>query len=91
MVKLGKTYSNLMINVRANNAKLRGRTVRILREATGLGQQECSEALSQSSGDLKVALVHLLSGVDTRRAAAALVDTDGHVRRALATLSAKAV
>jgi N-acetylmuramic acid 6-phosphate (MurNAc-6-P) etherase len=38
-----------------------------------------------------VALVHLLSGVDTRTAEAALRDTDGHVRLALATLSAKAV
>jgi N-acetylmuramic acid 6-phosphate etherase len=91
MVNLGRTYSNLMVSVRANNAKLRGRTVRILREATGLGVQECTEALTECSGDLKVALVHLLSGVDTRRAAAALTDTDGHVRRALATLSAKAV
>jgi N-acetylmuramic acid 6-phosphate etherase len=91
MVKLGRTYSNLMVSMRANNAKLRGRTVRILREATGLGQQECSDALTQSAGDLKVALVHLLSGVDTRRAAAALTDHDGHVRHALATLSAKAV
>jgi N-acetylmuramic acid 6-phosphate etherase len=91
MIKLGRTYSNLMVSMRANNAKLRGRTVRILREATGLGHQECSEALTQSRGDLKVALVHLLSGVDTRRAAAALSDTGGHVRRALATLSAKAV
>lgn len=91
MVKLGRTYSNLMISVRANNAKLRGRTVRILREATGLDTQECSDALTAADGDLKVALVHLLSGVDTRRAAAALSDTGGHVRRALATLAAKAV
>jgi N-acetylmuramic acid 6-phosphate etherase len=91
MVRLGRTYSNLMVSMRANNAKLRGRTVRILREATGLGLQECSDALTRSHGDLKVALVHLLSGVDTRRAADALTDTGGHVRRALATLSAKAV
>jgi N-acetylmuramic acid 6-phosphate etherase len=91
MVRLGRTYSNLMVSMRANNAKLRGRTVRILHEATGLGQQECSDALTRSSGDLKVALVHLLSGVDTRRAADALINTGGHVRRALATLSAKAV
>jgi N-acetylmuramic acid 6-phosphate etherase len=91
MVRLGRTYSNLMVSMRANNAKLRGRTVRILHEATGLGHQECSDALTRSSGDLKVALVHLLSGVDTRRAADALLNTGGHVRRALATLSAKAV
>jgi N-acetylmuramic acid 6-phosphate etherase len=91
MIKLGRTYSNLMVSVRAQNAKLRGRTVRILREATGLEDQECSEALAHARGDLKVALVHLLSGVDTRTAEAALQDTDGHVRLALATLSVKAV
>jgi N-acetylmuramic acid 6-phosphate etherase len=91
MIRLGRTYSNLMVSVRANNAKLRGRTVRILREATGLGLEECSDALTAARGDLKVALVHLLSGVDTRRAAAALTDTGGHVRRALATLRATAV
>jgi N-acetylmuramic acid 6-phosphate etherase len=91
MIRLGRTYSNLMVSMRANNAKLRGRSVRILHEATGLDLQECSDALTQSSGDLKVALVHLLSGVDTRRAAAALSDTGGQIRRALASLSAKAV
>jgi N-acetylmuramic acid 6-phosphate etherase len=91
MIKLGRTYSNLMVSMRANNAKLRGRTVRILREATGLGHQECFEALTTAGGDLKVALVHLLSGVDIRRASAVLDDNDGHVRLALATLSAKAV
>lgn len=91
MIRLGRTYSNLMVSVRAQNAKLRGRTVRILREATGLDEHECTEALTRAQGDIKVALVHLLSGVDTRAAEAALRDTDGHVRLALATLSAKAV
>jgi N-acetylmuramic acid 6-phosphate etherase len=88
MVKLGRTYSNLMVSMRATNAKLRGRTLRILREATGLGLDECSVALDEARGDLKVALVHLLSGVDSERAAAVLSATDGHVRDALSTLGA---
>ncbi|MFD1051449.1 S-adenosylmethionine:tRNA ribosyltransferase-isomerase, partial [Kibdelosporangium lantanae] len=50
MVKLGRTYSNLMVSMRATNAKLRGRTLRILREATGLGTQECSDALNAAGG-----------------------------------------
>jgi N-acetylmuramic acid 6-phosphate etherase len=91
MVKLGRTYSNLMVSMRATNAKLRGRTLRILREATGLDQQECAVALDKAHGDLKVALVHLLSGVDAARAATALAATDGHVRQALNTLGAAAV
>ena len=91
MVKLGRTYSNLMVSMRATNAKLRGRTLRILREATGLDMQECSVALDEAHGDLKVALVHLLSGVDAERAAAVLTASDGHVRKALNTLGAAAV
>ncbi|HUQ55657.1 N-acetylmuramic acid 6-phosphate etherase [Lentzea sp.] len=87
MVKLGRTYSNLMVSMRATNAKLRGRTIRILHEATGLPAADCEQALAEASGDLKVALVHLLSGVPTDRAAAALEDTQGHVRNALDRLA----
>jgi N-acetylmuramic acid 6-phosphate etherase len=90
MVKLGRTYSNLMVSMRATNAKLRGRTLRILREATGLGQQECADALNSANGDLKVALVHLLSGADSERAAKALSEANGHVRIALDVLGAAA-
>lgn len=88
MVKLGRTYSNLMVGMRATNAKLRGRTLRILREATGLDMHECANALDAAQGDLKVALVHLLSGVDTPEAAEALEAADGHVRKALMSLRA---
>ncbi|MGW4212882.1 N-acetylmuramic acid 6-phosphate etherase [Lentzea sp. NPDC004789] len=87
MVKLGRTYSNLMVSMRATNAKLRGRTIRILHEATGLAENDCAQALADAAGDLKVALVHLLSGVPTERAAAALEDTKGHVRNALNRLA----
>ena len=91
MVKLGRTYSNLMVSMRATNAKLRGRTLRILQEATGVSRQECAVALDEAHGDLKVALVHLLSGVDPERAAAVLAATDGHVRQALNKLDAAAL
>jgi N-acetylmuramic acid 6-phosphate etherase len=87
MIKLGRTYSNLMVSMRATNAKLRGRTIRILHEATGLPASDCEQALADAAGDLKVALVHLLSGVPTERAAAALADTKGHVRNALDRLA----
>jgi len=87
MVKLGRTYSNLMVSMRATNAKLRGRTIRILHEATGLAENDCARALADAAGDLKVALVHLLSGAPTERAAAALEDTKGHVRNALDRLA----
>ncbi|WP_026422898.1 N-acetylmuramic acid 6-phosphate etherase [Actinokineospora inagensis] len=88
MVKMGRTYSNLMVSMRATNAKLRGRSLRILREATGSGQQECAAALLAAHGDLKVAMVHLLSGVDVRDAGRALAEAGGHVRAALGMLGA---
>jgi N-acetylmuramic acid 6-phosphate etherase len=88
MVRFGRTYSNLMVSMRATNAKLRGRTLRILREATGAPVDECAYALAAAGGDLKVALVQLLSGVDTPAAAAALTAAQGHVRDALAALGA---
>lgn len=87
MIKLGRTYSNLMISMRATNAKLRGRTIRILHEATGQPENACEQALLEADGDLKVALVHLLSGAPTERAAAALEATLGHVRNALDRLA----
>lgn len=87
MIKLGRTYSNLMVSMRATNAKLRGRTIRILHEATGQPEDACEQALADAAGDLKVALVHLLSGEPTERAAAALEDTKGHVRNALDRLA----
>jgi N-acetylmuramic acid 6-phosphate etherase len=90
MIKLGRTYSNLMVSMRATNAKLRGRMVRILREATGMSAQDCSEALTEANGELKVALVHLLSDVDVARATQALEANDGHVRKALDSLHVRA-
>ncbi|MEV6873641.1 N-acetylmuramic acid 6-phosphate etherase [Amycolatopsis sp. NPDC051128] len=90
MIKLGRTYSNLMVSMRATNAKLRGRTIRILQEATGMTMADCSDALTEAGGDLKVALVHLLSGSDVTSAAKALHTSGGHVRKALDTLRVRA-
>lgn len=90
MVKLGRTYSNLMVSMRATNAKLRGRTVRILHEATGMSTADCAEALNEAGGDLKVALVHLLAGVGVGEATQALSVSDGHVRDALESARAHA-
>ena len=73
--------------MRATNAKLRGRTLRILREATGATECSCADALAAAHGDLKVALVRLLADVDSERAAAALEDAQGQVRAALSALA----
>lgn len=88
MVRMGRTYSNLMVSMVATNAKLRARTVRILREATGRSDDICTRALEVAGGDLKTALVHLLADVDVDRAATALTASGGHVREALRSVLA---
>jgi N-acetylmuramic acid 6-phosphate etherase len=88
MVRLGKTYSNLMVDVTATNHKLRVRKVRILREASGGDEFACEAALTQADGDLRVAMAALLAGVGAERARQALSAADGNVRGALAALGA---
>jgi N-acetylmuramic acid 6-phosphate etherase len=86
MVRLGLTYSNLMVGVNATNAKLRARLVRILMAATGMERAECERALAEAGGDTRVALVSLLGEVPPRAAAAVLRQTGGSVREALRLL-----
>jgi N-acetylmuramic acid 6-phosphate etherase len=87
-VRLGRTYQNLMVDMRATNAKLRGRVIELLIQATGAGENDCATALDLCGGELKVALVHLLSdGAATpRQAGDALTAARGRVRDALAAL-----
>ena len=86
MVRLGHTYSNLMTGVVAKNAKLRGRMVGILAQATGCDLDTCADVLADAGGDLRLALVRLLGDVDDATARAALESGDGVVRAALASL-----
>ncbi len=72
MVRLGKTYSNLMIDMLPTNAKLRARSIRMLEQGSGASADDCSAALKAADGDVRVALVSLLARVDADRAAAAL-------------------
>ncbi len=87
MVRMGRTYSNLMVGVDATNGKLRGRVVTILTQATGLDERVCAEALNAAEGDTRVALVSLLADVDAAAAARALGAARGRVRPALAALA----
>lgn len=83
MIRLGKTFGNLMVDVAAANEKLRARVHRIVRTATGASSEEVDEALEASAGDAKVAIVSLLAEVDADTARARLLDADGNVRMAL--------
>lgn len=83
MVRLGHTYAGLMTGVVAKNAKLHGRMVGILAEASGCDLDTCAAVLHDSGRDLRLAMVRLLADVDAATARAALDASDGVVRTAL--------
>ena len=84
MIRLGKTFGNLMVDVVATNEKLRDRVRRIVSHATGEPPELVDEALARADGDAKVAIVSLRGGVDAEIARARLDAAGGVVRRALA-------
>ncbi|MDX3057226.1 N-acetylmuramic acid 6-phosphate etherase [Streptomyces sp. NE06-03E] len=86
MIRLGKTYGNLMVDVRASNEKLRARSRRIVSLATGAGDEEIEAALAATDGEVKNAILTILGGVDGPTAATLLADSDGHLRAALAAV-----
>jgi N-acetylmuramic acid 6-phosphate etherase len=83
MIRLGKTYGNLMVDVVATNDKLRDRVRRIVETATGASATEVATVLDESHGDAKVAIVTLLAGVDASTARERLAGAGGVVRKAL--------
>ena len=83
MVRLGKTYGNLMVDVVATNDKLRSRVRRIVANATGASDDRVDAALADANGDAKVAIVALVAGIDSAAARARLDASGGVVREAL--------
>jgi N-acetylmuramic acid 6-phosphate etherase len=83
MVRLGKTYGNLMVDLRASNSKLLARTNRIVRILTGLSAPEADALLQRSHGELKTALVVQQGSVTPEEARVRLQAAGGQVGRAL--------
>jgi N-acetylmuramic acid 6-phosphate etherase len=83
MVRLGKTYGNLMVDVVATNDKLRSRVRRIVANATGESDDRVDAALAEAHGDAKVAIVAIVADVDADAARVRLDAADGVVRKAL--------
>jgi N-acetylmuramic acid 6-phosphate etherase len=83
MIRLGKVYDNLMVDVSAGNEKLRARARRIVRTATGATAEEADAALVAADGSAKVAIVSLLGGLEADEARGRLAAVEGNVRLAL--------
>jgi N-acetylmuramic acid 6-phosphate etherase len=81
MIRLGKTFGNLMVDLVPSNEKLRARARSIVQHATGVSGEEAANALARSDGDPKVAIVSLLTGADPEEARRRLADAGGVVRR----------
>jgi N-acetylmuramic acid 6-phosphate etherase len=84
MIRLGKVYGNLMVDLRPSNSKLRARARRIIRTLAGISDEEAVRLLAASGDEVKVALVMALRGVDADEARRRLQEAGGLVRQALA-------
>ena len=80
MIRVGKTYGNLMVDLRASNAKLQDRSHRIVMETTGLARDAAAQVLERADGRVKLAIVMARRGVDRDEAEALLATHAGRLR-----------
>jgi len=83
MIRLGKVYGNLMVDLKATNEKLRDRSLRILMELTGLSRRQARTLLRRADGQLKAAVVMHFRRVDLGRAITILAENDQILRQAI--------
>ena len=83
MVRIGKAYQNLMVDVMQTNEKLHVRAENIVIDATGVERQEARRAIDAAGGSVKCAITMLLAGCGAEEAARRLEQAHGHVRAAI--------
>ncbi len=88
MVRTGRVYKNLMVDMRASNSKLRDRAARIVGHATGADFQEAQELIVRAKGNTKAAIVMKTANVNLEDAEGALQNNEGWISKALQELGA---
>ncbi|OIN11130.1 N-acetylmuramic acid 6-phosphate etherase [Oceanisphaera psychrotolerans] len=83
MIRLGKVYQNLMVDLHASNLKLQARAQRIVMQATGVDEKDAARALSQADNDVKLAILMLLSGLGKAEARTRLAQHQGVLGKAV--------
>lgn len=83
MVRTGKAYQNLMVDVMQTNEKLRVRAQNIVIEATGVCREVAAEKIQQAGGSAKIAITMILADCDLEEATRRLEQSGGHVREAI--------
>jgi len=87
MVKLGKTYNNLMVDLKASNKKLRDRSVRIIRSATGVDAGTAAAYLESASMSCKLAIMMIKTGLNAKEAEQVLEQFDGSLKKAIGSFN----
>lgn len=83
MIKLGKVYGNLMVNMQASNDKLRKRAIEIVAYATGEDYKTAKNTINKANGDVRASILMIQYSVDYQEAINALHSTKGHFRNAM--------
>ena len=83
MIKLGKVYGNLMVDVKASNKKLEERAIRIVMEGSGCARSEAETALQEAGGHAKLAILMVVAGVSADEGQRLLDCTAGHLAAAI--------
>ncbi|WP_413375422.1 N-acetylmuramic acid 6-phosphate etherase [Alkalihalobacillus sp. 1P02AB] len=83
MIKLGKVYENLMVDLNASNLKLKERAKNIVMNATGASEKKAGSTLMKANNDVKVAIVMLRGNVGYEEALTLLQQGNGFVRKAI--------
>ncbi len=83
MIRIGKTYGNWMVDLRATNVKLKDRSIRIVSGITGLGRNESELLLAACDGEVKTAIVSHTLGISKQAAQERLLESSGRLRSAL--------
>ncbi|MFY2509606.1 N-acetylmuramic acid 6-phosphate etherase [Vibrio pectenicida] len=83
MIRLGKSYQNLMVDVKATNAKLVARATRIVIQATDCNKQQAKDTLKKTNYDVKLAILMILTGLDKETAREKLNLQHGYLRKAV--------
>lgn len=91
MIRIGKTYENLMVDLSVSNEKLAARAIRILVEATGCAPQDAERYLAESRNNVKLAILMALTGMDAGEGEIALRQADGFLRLAAGRQQPQAV
>lgn len=87
MIKLGKVYGNMMVDLKATNHKLNDRALRIIKATTGVDDETAREYLVKANKNTKTAIVMILSGYSLEESEKLLLENEGYLKKALMQLN----